>query len=554
MTPEQLASEADQKDELLFVLHHRDAPTVVFLECNSYAKREELASFLRQNLTEYQFFDIDVTPFPVVSLLRVLTEHLPTDIVQSQPVQYVVNVFGLENSLLVSEDGQIKPSQLTAQLNLERELLFRNVPYIIIIWADHLFFQTLQRESPDLWSWVVYRFRFEGSDAIDPEKAPPIPPERLPQRGNIAERQQRIDELKATYNHLNLNTSDKKRLLKDKVSILKLLAQEHAEAFQYDDAQVAYESAIAIADRMQEDNYLRGSLRFGLADLLIEKRQFSTALLVYQDIFPFASDYILGVLYHSIGITYQKQRYWDLAIENYLKALEWKGKTDNVNEIGITYHQLGMVYEDQKIWNRALENYKEALAWYKSTDQYNRFGSTYHQLGMVYQGQQRWDAALKNYQEALSWKKKTGNVYELGNTYDKIGLLCEEQHKWGEAVVNYQESLFWKEKTGNTYSLGGTYRQIGLIFDIQQNWPVALGFYHKALVWQEKTGNILDLGLTYGCIGTLYQNQKNLTEAIKWHRAALVKLSPFGSEELLMEIRATITTLEDQLASKPTRH
>lgn len=548
MTPEQLASEAEQKDELLFALHHRDAPTVVFLECNNYAKREELASFLRHNLTEYQFHNIDVTPFPVISLLRVLTEQLPNEIVYSEPVQYVVNVFGLENSLLISEHGEIKPSLLTAQLNLERELLFRNVPYIIVIWADHLFFQTLQRESPDLWSWVVYRFRFEGRNAVDPENTPPIPSERLPQRGNIAERQQRINELKTTYNHLDLDTSDKKRLLKDKVAILKLLAQEHTEAFQYDDAQAAYESAIAIADRMQEDNYLRGSLRFGLADLLIEKRQFSEALLIYQDVFSFASEYILGVLYHSIGVTYQKQRYWDSAVKNYLKALEWKEKTDNVNEIGITYHQLGMVYEDQKNWNRALENYQKALAWNKQTGQDHRLGSTYHQVGMVYQKQRKWDIALKNYQEAIFWKERTSNEYELGNTYDRIGMLYEENHQLEEALKNYHESLFWKKKTGNTYSLGATYRQVGWIFDTQQNYQMALNYYREASVWQERTGNIVELGITYSYIGTMYESQGKLVDSLEWYRAALMTLKPVGTNELLSIVQKSILRIEELLS------
>lgn len=401
MTPEQLTDEAEQKDELLFVLHQRDAPTVVFLECNSYAKREELARFLRQHLTEYQFHDIDVTRFSVVSLLRVLTENLPPEIVNSKPVQYAVNVYGLENSLLMSEDGQIKPSLLTAQLNLERELLFRNVPYIIIIWADHLFFQTLQRESPDLWSWVVYRFRFEGPEAVDPENRPPLPPERLQQRGNIAERQRRIQELETTYNQLNLDAGDKKRLLKDKVTILKLLAEEYTEAFRYDDAQRAYQDAIAIAERMQEGDFLRGSLYFNLAGVQLSKRQFSDALVSYEKCFSFAKENNYGAVYHQIGMVYEEQRQWVQALDSYQLALNWKERTGNTYMIGNTYHQIGIVYQKQQQWTQALINYQLALDWQEKTGNTYRIGNTYHQIGMVHEEQSEQEEALKWYRLAI---------------------------------------------------------------------------------------------------------------------------------------------------------
>lgn len=437
MTPEQFANETEQKDELLFVLHHRDAPTVVFLECNSYAKREELAGFLRDNLTEYQFHDIDVTRFSVVSLLRVLTENLSPEIVHSAPVQHVVNVYGLENSLLITENGQIKPSLLTAQLNLERELLFRNVPYIIIIWADHFFFQTLQRESPDLWSWVVYRFRFEGLEVVNPENAPPLPPERLPQRGNIAERLQRIQELETTYNQLNLNTSDKKRLLKDKVTILKLLAEEYTEAFYYDKAQIAYENAIAIAERIQEDDFFRGMLHFQLAGVLLAKREFQEALIVYERSLSFIDS-------------------------------------------APVYHQIGRIYQEQSQWAQALIHYQTALAKYTAASNVHELGGTHQQIGIVYQAQRQWTQALNNYQSALEWEDRAGNISGLGNIYHQIGMLYQDQKKWSLALENYQQALKWYAYTNDNFEMGGTYYQIGILFLLQNQPKSALEYLNKA--------------------------------------------------------------------------
>ncbi|MBC8156224.1 MAG: tetratricopeptide repeat protein [Bacteroidetes bacterium] len=593
MTSEQTIGEAEQKDELLFALHHRDTPTVVFLECNSYAKREELACFLRQNLTEYRFKDVDVTRFSVVSLLRTLTENLSEEVIQSTSVQYVVNVHGLENSLLLSEDGQIKPSLLTAQLNLERELLFRNVPYIIIIWADHLFFQTLQRESPDFWSWVVYRFRFEGPEVMNPENAPPLPPKRLPQRGDITERKRRIEELETTYNQLNLNTNDKKRLLKDKVTILTLLAEEYTEAFRHNEAQSAYENAIAIAGRMQEDNLVKASLFFGLAKSQSATRQYSKALTNYENCLSKAKEDQYNIVYHYIGTLYAEQHQWQQALSNYRLALEWNQKTNNAHnkfEEGNTYHQIGMVYEGLQQWTQALTNYQLALKWKEKRGNTFELGSTYHNIGMLYAGQQRWIPALTNYQLALEWNQKTGNVYEVGGTYHQIGNAYAEHKEWQQALNSYQLALDWNQKTGNAYEVGGTYHtigmihaegrqwqkalanyklaiewnertgrvyelgrsyhQIGIVYSNQQQWTQALTNYQSALEWNGKTGNTYELGSTYHQIGAVHEEQNDLEEAVRWYRLAIDTMTTHGREDQLPIAQGSLVRVESQLASQ----
>jgi len=258
-------------EEMLFALARRDQPTVAFVECASLAKRNELEALLAERLPEYQFHSLDVTPFPVVSLLRTLDEQLPKDVKTAPPVSYVVNVHGLENSLLVSQDGQLVPSLMTAQLNLERELLFRSVPYIIIFWGDAHFFRTLQREAPDLWHWVTYKFRFEDHAARPAEHFPPLPAERLSQKGNIAERQERIRELEERYERMSLDDSDKKRLLKDKISILSLLAQEYVQVFNYVKAEEAYQTAIALQEILRVNDESRGELLFNLATCIVPR-------------------------------------------------------------------------------------------------------------------------------------------------------------------------------------------------------------------------------------------------------------------------------------------
>lgn len=101
---------------------------------------------------------------PVESVVGVLRERLPVQIQSSPPVSYVVSVYGLENSLIEQDAGDSPAAPVasmpTGQLDLERELLRRNVPYIILIWGEDELLYRLQLEAPDLWRSVTNSFRF----------------------------------------------------------------------------------------------------------------------------------------------------------------------------------------------------------------------------------------------------------------------------------------------------------------------------------------------------------------------------------------------------------
>lgn len=442
--------EAATLEELVFALGQRDQPTVALVECASLAKRGELEAQMQERMPEYQFYVLDVTPHPVTSLLRTLNEQLPEEVRTSPVVTYLVNVHGLENSQLLSQDGRLVPSPLTAQLNLERELLFRSVPYLIVLWGDADFFRTLQREAPDFWHWVTYRFRFEDHTARPVAEMPPLPPERLPGQGNTPERQARIAELHERYDHLALDDSDKKRLLKDKIDILSLLGEEYVEAFRYEKAEEAYVSAIALQERLREEDNSQAELWVHLGNVYLQQGKPSESLAALERCKKLALKVNMPIIFHQMGQVYQAQQHWVLALENYQLALNWE-HTDNEDTKYNTYHQIGMLYADQQQWSLALENYRHALDWEQRTGNDFELGGTYHQIGISYQEQKQWALALENYRQALSWKQRTGNEFGIGGTCFQIGQLYSEQQRYMEALPWFEKAVECFIKYGDPF-------------------------------------------------------------------------------------------------------
>ncbi|MGI4831841.1 MAG: tetratricopeptide repeat protein [Janthinobacterium lividum] len=575
------ADEQTDKDELLFALHHRDKSTLAFLEYKTNAKRDELEGFIQQELPEYTFFTIDVTPLAVTSLLRTLADNLPAHIKNSPPVTYVVNVHGLENRL---------DEQLAAQLNLERELLFRNVPYITLIWADAYFFRKLQRLAPDLWHWVTYKFRFDDPTALAIELLSPLPPERLPQPGNIAERQTRIQELKGRYEHLLLDDSDKKRLLKDKITILSLLGAEYTESFQYSEAEKAYETAAALQETVHEDDHLKGTLLLSLSSVYILRRKFPEALATltrsqvlsaeenqgfilwqigvvyakqrqwklainsYQMALTYAQHFgpinYVGAVYHQLGRVYEEQQQWALAIDTYHLALKWMQRVGD-NSQGATYQHIGWIYAKQQQWGEALKNYQLALKWEQRKDNGFHVGSIYHQLGIMYADQEQWETAMENYRLAVEWKQRTGDDFTLGNTYIQIGVVYNTQQQWNKAIENYQLGLEWYLKSNNYANVGSAYYSIGLAYAEQSKWAAAIENCQLSLEWDQRTSNDLRIGWTYYTLGRVCEEQKKLTDALGWFEKAVINIVEADSEHLV-DAKESVVRVQEKLNRLPT--
>lgn len=394
--------EKQERNEMLFTLSERDRGTLAMAITPNEWKRKEVYHFLKEHLKEYSFFDLDLTPHTYTSLYRALQELLPKNITESEPVQYLVSVTGLESSLYKTDNGMIEFSSLVAQLNFERELIF-NQPYIILLWISEGFDKELQKKAPDLMHWMSKRFVFEekGPDGMEVAEAA-IEYGTVRKQGKIPERLERIHQLEETWEKLCLYNAGKARLIKDKINLLRLLGREYGAAFEFQKAEEAFQKALALNTKIQA----------GLD----------------------------GELFFEIGNFYLDFSKNELALTYFQKTLEWSEKDAQLMK-GDVYHMIGVVYEHLGQLKKSLQSYLQALDWYEKEKKEYEFGGTYHQIGRVYEVQHKWSQALEYYGQALKSFKETGNEYYLGPTYHQIGRVEEERGQYATALSYYEKAV-----------------------------------------------------------------------------------------------------------------
>jgi tetratricopeptide (TPR) repeat protein len=546
-------------DELEYVLSERHKPATLVCSFDTLSTKEKAIAQFKRTFPQYTQHEIDTTGEQVVSLFRYLNEKLPALAnAQNGNIQTLVHLSGLEYSLMAEDPAG--PGLLLPELNFERELVFRDLPVVLVIWVNHYTLKRLQKEAPDFWDWVQYQYHFSSPpELIDRDPVAYDGP--LPSKGFTPERLARVEEMEARYQRLDQSGDDREQTLQNIANLLETLGREYLEIFEGEKAVAYFTRLLAVRERLG-DKFELAAAYFYLGEAYRIARQMVPAVAVYQkalNVFleldqaknaalchhrtgmiyaefrywdsalehyhnaltnTSETDDLPGATYHQIGRIYEEQRQWGQALEHYHQAIEWFEKTKQHHELGGSYHQIGRVYEAQRQWEQALENYHNAIEWFEKTKQSHQLGSSYHHIGRVYQEQRQWDQALEHYHKAIEWKEKTKQQHELGSSYHQLGMVYQQQQQWEEALEHYHKAIEWDEKTQQHHELGGSYHQIGRVYEEQRQWEEALEHYHKAIEWKEKTQQHHQLGSSYHQIGRVYQEQRQWDQAIvHYHKA-----------------------------------
>ena len=548
-------SETEQLDQLCFALEGRSDSTLMLIACDTQTTRLRIFKKLQAHFPDQPIYELDLSGEQVESLNRSLRQNLPEQVLTATEPPYLVHVSGLEDSLFINQGGEIRVSTLVAQLNFERETLFRDFPFTTLIWTDPHFLDVLKRQAPDLWSWLVYVYEFESET---PAVSEPIQPQSYPelQPGLSPERQARIANLEAKYTQLNLKEA-KERVLREKLNLQKLLGREYAEVHDYEKSIKAYRTAQSLLEQLKDDGSELLEVLFNLGTSYLQSRKYGEALEAYKNSLiqqkKLNTSLNYGATYHQLGWVYEGQCKWDEAIHHYQLAIEWMKKTNNEAKIGSSYHQIGIVYQLQGKWNQAVQHYQLAIEWMKKTNTEIQIGGTYHQIGMVYEEQNKWDDAIQFYETALKWKAQARDEYRMGDSYHQLGNVFLKQDKYPEAIQHYELALNWYHKTYNQFQLGGTYHQLGLAYQKERNWDKAIQNDQLALTWYQKAHNEFDLYKSYWSLAEIYLTKAQLNQAIQYCQLALANIQkwpPSNAKEIHKAIEKMRQTIEEKKIEK----
>lgn len=260
----------DQWDRLRFALDKRDKSTLMVITTDGESTEKSVGQRLVASFPQYRFHDFDLSARPSVSLQKAFRDYLPASILQSNPVEYIVNVINIPQN-----------SRMMNALNIEREILFRDFPFVSILWGNAIFIDKLKREARDFWEWIAYHFEFSGNQGIKALRpvvhdfnltlefphviatVNRVSPEKACQGES-----DRIRELRAKFEKLKRENSVKPRTAREKLNTLKLLAVEYERLNDNENAIQIWREAFELSHETGASDFEKTDIRQCLEKLL----------------------------------------------------------------------------------------------------------------------------------------------------------------------------------------------------------------------------------------------------------------------------------------------
>jgi Tfp pilus assembly protein PilF len=244
-------------EQLEFVLTERTEPTLILVSADTSAKSEEVYEEFQTKFIEYHQTTFHIENEEMVSLEQWLTKKLPST-KPSEHISEMVHIFGLGSHFHLADGDKLKPSSLLPQINMERELLFRDLPIVMVWWLDKYQIATLRQEAPDLWSWISYHFHFESEEKVSVydeqiivEVAKVLHMNQIPTKKEIDEIAKSIEK---RYKHFDKQSVDTKHRLEIEHSILVVVAHNKYMNKRLLEAQLDYEKILSLRRQLNKKN------------------------------------------------------------------------------------------------------------------------------------------------------------------------------------------------------------------------------------------------------------------------------------------------------------
>lgn len=135
------------------MIRRSDGFRIAFAVANHPALRDRLIRAVRRDLPDLTIAELTVSDAPTGIVAEIETA--------ARPPPGAVFVFGLDE--FGSDQAR---SRVIAELNLNRDHLWRAVPVPVVLWASDFAIRQFAQQATDLWSGRsgVYRFRVEVDD------------------------------------------------------------------------------------------------------------------------------------------------------------------------------------------------------------------------------------------------------------------------------------------------------------------------------------------------------------------------------------------------------
>ena len=225
----------------------------------------------------------------------------------------------------------------------------------------------------------------------------------------------------------------------------------------------------------------------------------------------------LSSLYTNLGDAYRHNDQYNIALTNYLKALEFDEKNHNVKKIDNDYFGLALLYLDINDDENAKQKLNKAIDYSKKSNDKPILARCYNVYGILLSKEKKLDSSLYYFNMgldlALKLNDKMLQARILGNSVDSY--FANKQYN--QALKNGLQSAAINSELNNSNGLCYSYESIGSIYIEMHQLNEAKKYYNLAKDLALQSNLMSRYATACKKLALIYSIEKDYKNAYQYH-------------------------------------
>lgn len=193
----------------------------------------------------------------------------------------------------------------------------------------------------------------------------------------------------------------------------------------------------------------------------------------------------------------------------------------NSKELATLYKDLAFEFYQNNEYNLALTNYLKAINIFNQLEDATLLSECLHNAGNLYYFLGEYKSSIDHYSQSLEIRKVLNDEKGMASGYNNIANVHNRLGNYAEAIDNYNKSIRIKESSGDQKGITSSLKNIATIYYFQSNYIKALETNLKALRISEKIQDSLGVAFVYNNMALIYEKQEKYAEALKYYQRSL---------------------------------
>ncbi len=219
----------------------------------------------------------------------------------------------------------------------------------------------------------------------------------------------------------------------------------------------------------------------------------------------------------------------------YAKKSEELNQNISKKELATTFNYFGIYFESQVKPNLALENYLRALQIQKSIKDSSGLAFTHTNLGWFYYSQHENEKAVLEHQRSLEINREIDDSLSMANNYQAIALCYTyiDSVDLDLSLQLYEKAAIIYQMYDDDYYLMSVYINMAKIFFENNDLRKSEEYYSKAEKIADESGNLRELRAIFFGKAAIFSKRNNYSKAIQFLRRSTVYAEGLKNIEIL---------------------